>query len=360
MLTQSTSPSLVASNVACTGKLKHLACCWLPPFLFGLLALGIHQGGYWLLLPAFCLLLVLPLLDLLTGWQDTAHFEKPDFSAAQISLLNWCPRVYALLYLGSLGWAVFHLQRFTQLELGLLLADFSLLAGICFAAAHELLHAKHPIDQFLQRITTVVLFYPHYKLIHIRSHHVHVGTAVDENTAWLNESFYAYLFRTVPGSMLRCWQLEARYAGQGSLFRRLVRNKMTGYALGQVVFLLALYLLVGLPGLVFYLAHVLGAHIVLESVNYIQHYGLLRQEQAGQYEDTGGEHSWDTYHFFSSYATFRVGHHSYHHLAVKPYYLLGTEPKAPRLPMGYFWSIGLVMLPLVWRRVINPKLKPVA
>ena len=137
---------------------------------------------------------------------------------------------------------------------------------------------------------------------------------------------------------------------------RVFRNKMVYYAAGQVVLLVAMYLVSGGWGLLFYLGHIIGAHIVLESVNYIQHYGLLRERCEGEYKDTGPEHSWDTYHFFSSYVTFRVGHHSYHHLAVKPYYLLAAEPKAPTLPVGYLWSIPLVLLPPVWRRVINTRL----
>ena len=58
--------------------------------------------------------------------------------------------------------------------------------------------------------------------------------------------------------------------------------------------------------------------------------------------------------------TFRVGHHSYHHIAVQPYYLLATEPRAPKLPAGYFWSIAMVLLPPWWRRVIHPRLKAAA
>jgi alkane 1-monooxygenase len=132
------------------------------------------------------------------------------------------------------------------------------------------------------------------------------------------------------------------------------------YALCQFALLLAVFWLSGLWGLLFYIAHIVGAHIVLESVNYIQHYGLLRKQNDGEYEKTAPEHSWDTYHFFSSYVTFRVGHHSYHHLAVKPYYLLATEPQAPTLPVGYLWSIAMVMLPPWWRRVIHRKLNAVS
>ncbi len=108
--------------------------------------------------------------------------------------------------------------------------------------------------------------------------------------------------------------------------------------------------------MLFYLAQIIGTHIVLESVNYIQHYGLLRKQHDGEYEKTGAEHTWDADHFFSSFMTFRVGHHSYHHLVVKPYYLLDTEAQAPKLPMGYFWSIAMVLLPPWWHRVINPRL----
>src|SRR5690349_21934581 len=99
---------------------------------------------------------------------------------------------------------------------------------------------------------------------------------------------------------------------------------MYRFALAQIVLVGALYWFAGAHGLLFYFGQVIGAHIVLESVNYIQHYGLMRKGQGDRYEQTAGEHSWDTYHFFSSYATFRVGHHSFHHLSLKPYYLLAS------------------------------------
>jgi alkane 1-monooxygenase len=338
---------------AMPGKGRHILFCFLPLFLFVLLGVGILGRGYWFSSPIVFLLVVVPVLDLLTGWQDTGHFDKTDFSPFQTFLFNWNTRLYALLYMGFLAWFAVNIHRFNALETGLIIGCMSLVGGICFAAAHELLHAKETIDQVLQRITTSVLFYPHYKLIHIRSHHLNVGTPEDENTAWFNESVYAYFYRTIPGSMIRSWRLEARrFGGWGA-----IRNKMYSYAVGQVVLLVVLYLISGLAGLMFYLAQIVGAHIVLESVNYIQHYGLMREKHEGEYDRTAAEHSWDTYHFFSSYVTYRVGHHSYHHLAVKPYYLLATEPQAPKLPAGYFWSITMVLLPPWWRRVINPKLK---
>jgi alkane 1-monooxygenase len=332
------------------GKYRHIAVSFLPHIPLLLLGLGILYRGYWLLLPALFLLVVVPLLDTLTGWQDDVAFEKNDFSRINTSLFNWNTRLYAIFYLIAVIFLVKFTGRLTPFETGFVALSLSLLGGIAFAAAHELLHGKEAIDQVLQRILTTVLFYPHYKMIHIQSHHAHAATDHDKNTAWLNESIYRYLARTVPESMIRCWQMEAaRRPG-------ILRNKMFAFAIGQIVFLTALYFFAGAQGVLFYVGQLVGAHIVLESVNYIQHYGLMREQHDGEYEKTGAEHSWDTYHYFSSHATFRVGHHSYHHISVKPYYLLAPEPKAPKLPVGYFWAIPMVFLPFFWRRVINRKL----
>jgi alkane 1-monooxygenase len=349
------APSNKAKNTLKRHKYRHLMACCLPLSVFVLLWLGLHVGGYWLLLPIVFLMVLIPLLDLITGWQDTLHFDTEDFSFLEVSLLNWNTRLFALLHMGFIIYLAMSIRQFSVGEIALLIVCLSLFGGIAFSAAHELVHAKQPFDQVLQRILTSFLFYPHYKLIHIRSHHVHTSTDHDENTAWLNETIYSYIGRTIPGSAIRCWQMENKYAEQQGA--AIFQNKMYLFAAGQLIVLAAMFMLSGVWGFLFYLAQTIGSHIVLESVNYIQHYGLIREQRDGEYEKTGAEHSWDTYHYFSSYMTFRVGHHSYHHIAVKPYYLLGTEAEAPKLPVGYFWAIPVVFLPPWWRGVINPRLK---
>ncbi|HYF36289.1 MAG TPA: fatty acid desaturase [Prosthecobacter sp.] len=341
-------------------KQRHILACLLPQLLILTMVAGIWGGGFWLLLPTVFLMVAIPALDLLTGWQDTQTFEKSDFTKTDLAILHWNTRLYAIFYVAIIIYLAATIRGYSFIEAALAVLAAGLLGGIGFGASHELLHCKEQIDQFIQRITTAFLFYPHYKLIHIRSHHVHAGTDHDENTAWLNESIYSYIARTIPGSMVRCWKLEQPRDGRRLAFGELLRNQMVIYALGQVALLAAMFIIGGGAGLLFYVAHVIVAHVVLESVNYIQHYGLMREKADGEYEKTGAEHSWDTYHYFSSYITFRVGHHSYHHIAVKPYYLLVAEPEAPKLPVGYFWAIPMVFLPGWWRRVINPRLQTAA
>src|SRR5208282_6607294 len=125
------SPSTAAS-----GKYRHLIFCFLPQLPFALLALGVYGGGYWLSLPLLFLLAAVPLLDLLTGWQDNGHFVRNDFSPLEISLLHWNTRLYALFYMGAVVYFAMSIHRFTAMEIGLILATSSLLGGIGFAAAH--------------------------------------------------------------------------------------------------------------------------------------------------------------------------------------------------------------------------------
>jgi alkane 1-monooxygenase len=340
---------------------RHWAWCLLPQLVFVAFAIGVLGRGLWCGLPVILLLVVLPGLDLVTGWQDDHQPRSNDFGPLELALLRWNPRLYAALNVAALLFIILSVKRFSALELWLLGASASLVSAVGFAAAHELLHGQRA-DQWVQRVLTPFLFYPHYKLIHIYAHHVHVGTPADENTAWRGESIYQYLWRTVPGSVARCWTLDRERRSRAD--RRFnakaqpLRNRMLLHAAGQLALLAALFGLSGSTGLLFYIGHVIGAHVVVESVNYIQHYGLLRREigRSGTYERTAPEHSWDTYHFFSSYVTFRVGHHASHHLSAGPYYLLSPEPASPRLPVGYFWAIPLVLLPPAWWLVIDPRL----
>jgi alkane 1-monooxygenase len=338
---------------------RHVAWCLLPQLLFVLWSMGLWAGQGWTALPVLFLLVAVPTLDWLTRWQDDARFMPTDFGAFPRAVLRWNVRIYAVLSVASVSFVTLSVARFSKLEIGFLLASASLMSAVGFAAAHELLHAPSRIDQALQAVSTRFLFYPHYKLIHIYSHHVHVGTPLDQNTAWPGEGIYRYLWRTVPGSMQRCWVLEReRMTRSGERSRvEWLRNRMVVYGVGQVLWVTVVYLLAGFSGLAFYVAHFLGAHVLLESVNYIQHYGLLRAPWANsnQFERTAPRHSWDSYHWFSSYVTFRTGHHSNHHVHAGSYHLLAPEAAAPRLPVGYFWAIPLVLVPPLWKAVIRTR-----
>src|SRR6185503_19721835 len=146
--------SPASASVANPAKRRHFVFCFLPQAPLVLLALGALYGGYWLSAPAIFLLIIVPLLDLLTGWQDKGRFERSDFSSAEIFLLHWNTRLYAILYVTAVIWFAMSLDRFTARETSFLVVSLSLIGGTGFAAAHELLHGRQGLDQVLQRITT--------------------------------------------------------------------------------------------------------------------------------------------------------------------------------------------------------------
>ena len=336
----------------------HTLLCFLPLGLFGLLFIGLQVGGMYLLLPALFMVLVVPLLDTITGWQSTQNFREKDFTALEKAALDLSPRMYAVAYFLSVLTVAYGINRFDGTEIICLVLVFSLIGANCFGVTHELLHRQTKLDYRLQFIGSIFLGYPHYRIIHLRSHHIQAATEEDKNTAWINEGYFSYLMRTIPESFARSWELETnRLVRRNGYSGPVYQNKVLVFWTVELIFQIVVIALLGLVAWAFVLAQIIGSNLILESVNYLQHYGLMRRAHGGKYEKIGSAHSWDSYHFFSSYLTYRVGHHCYHHLEPnEPYYLLKAVPDSPKLPVGYLWAIVLTMVPPLWRAVIHPRL----
>jgi alkane 1-monooxygenase len=97
----------------------------------------------------------------------------------------------------------------------------------------------------------------------------------------------------------------------------------------------------------------------LESVNYIEHYGIVRREIApGKYERVNPLHSWNANHLFSNLVLFQLQRHSDHHAcASRPYQVLRHFDESPQLPFGYPLMILMATVPPVWFAVIDKRLK---
>ena len=99
--------------------------------------------------------------------------------------------------------------------------------------------------------------------------------------------------------------------------------------------------------------------ILLETVNYIEHYGLQRKQFAeGKFERAMPQHSWNSNHILGRLMLFELSRHSDHHyLASKKYQLLQHHDDAPQLPTGYPGSMILSLVPPVWFYLMNPRIK---
>jgi alkane 1-monooxygenase len=241
-------------------------------------------------------------------------------------------------------------------DIGLALT-VGMVSGVAINTAHELGHKRASLERWLSRVALAQSGYGHFFIEHNRGHHVRVATPEDPASSRFGESFYAFLPRTVIGSLRSAWELEAVRLGR--LGARVLgpRNDILGaWAMTLVLFavLSAAFGAVVIPLLV--LQAVVG-FCLLEVVNYLEHYGLLRsRREDGRYERTRPEHSWNSNSAASNVLLYHLQRHSDHHAnPVRRYQALRHVEEAPQLPTGYAGMIVLALLPPLWRRVMDPR-----
>jgi alkane 1-monooxygenase len=200
----------------------------------------------------------------------------------------------------------------------------------------------------------ITVNYAHFFVEHIRNHHRNVGTSRDPATARFGENVYGFFFRTVPQQYFSAVKIEAQrlkrnnYSGYG------IRNFVVRASLAEVIICAALFYFFGRNVLIAYLVQSVIAVFLLEYVNYIEHYGLVRVEG----KKVNATHSWQSDLPISRFALIELSRHPDHHLtASKPYHTLESHEESPVLPLGYFGSFYTALIPPLWFRVVNPVLK---
>jgi alkane 1-monooxygenase len=302
---------------------------------------------------------IFPLLDLAIGMDARNPPDSMIKWLEQDRYYRWCtylylPIQYAGLVFACMLWSSGSLSTADSVGLALTVA---MVSGIAINTAHELGHKRASSERWLSRVALAQSGYGHFFIEHNRGHHVRVATPEDPASARLGESFYAFLPRTVTGSLRSAWELERtrlQRLGSGTLTFR--NDILTAWAMTAVLYaaLLAAFGTVVLPYLVIQSA--LG-FCLLEVVNYLEHYGLLRQRRDdGRYERTRPEHSWNSNSAASNVLLYHLQRHSDHHAnPIRRYQALRHVEEAPQLPTGYAGMILLALFPPVWRRVMDPR-----
>ena len=326
------------------------------PFLTWGLARASGLGVLWYFGPML-VFGIFPLLDLAIGMDARNPPEGVLKWLEQDRYYRWCtylylPLQYAGLILGCWLIARGGLSTFDRVGLALTLG---MVSGIAINTAHELGHKRDDLERWLSRIALAQSGYGHFFIEHNRGHHVRVATPEDPASARLGESFYAFLPRTVSGSLRSAWELERtrlRRMGRSAWSPR--NDILTAWAMSVVLFgvLVAGFGAVLIPYLL--LQAVVGFSL-LEVVNYLEHYGLLRQRREdGRYERTRPEHSWNSNSAASNVLLYHLQRHSDHHAnPLRRYQALRHVQEAPQLPTGYAGMILTAIVPPVWRRVMD-------
>jgi alkane 1-monooxygenase len=331
------------------------------PWVFsGSLLAFAWSGQWWCLLYApVTVHLLIPLLDLVFG-EDFSN--PPESAVAQLEqdffyrALVWAfvPSQLAGTVYGAWLATTLSLPWYAFVALVLTVGSFN---GIGIGTAHELGHKKEKLDRWLAQIALAPTLYGHFFVEHNRGHHQRVATFEDPASARMGESFWAFLPRTVLGSLRSAWELERdRLARQGLSVWHVGNHNLQAWSY-SIVFFGALALWLGWPALVFLLLQGLYGASMLEVVNYVEHYGLLRQKDAThRYVRCAPEHSWNSNHLVGNILLYHLQRHSDHHAhPTRRYQALRHFEAAPQLPAGYATMITLAYFPRLWFYVMDPR-----
>jgi alkane 1-monooxygenase len=225
--------------------------------------------------------------------------------------------------------------------------------------AHELGHRVTKFEQTLAKLLLLTSLYIHFFIEHNKGHHKNVATPEDPSSARYNEPIYIFYFRTIIFSYLSAWKIANDEMKKKGLAVLNLKNEMLQAHIIQIAFVVLIFFVFTPLITLYFLAAAFIGILLLETVNYIEHYGLQRKQTAsGNYERAMPGHSWNSSHPLGRLMLFELSRHSDHHyLASRKYQTLQHHDDAPQLPTGYPGSMLLALLPPAWFYVMNRKIK---
>lgn len=316
----------------------------------------------WICTPLFVFTLI-PLLDAVFGDNPTNPPESDYKRLKTSSIYAWLPRCYAMAQCLFLAWAATHVVQLSWSASLLFALSVGLVTGsVGINLAHELGHKTTRLDQWLSQFLLFQVNYMHFFIEHNKGHHAQVATPADPASSRLGESVYAFLPRTLLGSWRSAWQIECRRLERKGLTPWSTYNAMLWYALLPQFGALILGIVLGPKAVVFFYTQACVAVLLLEVINYVEHYGLSRRKlSSGRYEKVTEYHSWNATPLVSGYFLFHLQRHADHHAhPLRPYQTLRHMPQSPQLPAGYASMVPLALVPVLWRKVMDPRVLAVS
>lgn len=324
--------------------------------------LGLWSG--WLNLFAFLPILVLevllPILDYLVGTDTRNPRQKEDGNHRTTRFYEGLVFACLPVHLALLAWAgavLFSNPGFSTAGFIGWTLSLGYIGGItAINAAHELIHRPSRWLRAAGGTLLSAVCYPGFKVEHVRGHHVHVSTPEDASSARKGDSLYRFVPRAMALNTINAWRLEAARLKRIGLPWWHYRNELIGWHGLSAALVVVHALAYGPAGVAFFLGQALFAIYSLETINFVEHYGLRRRKlKNGRYERPDITHSWNSCHRVSNLMLFNLARHSDHHAnPTRPYPLLMHNEASPQLPAGYAAMFVLAAFPPLWRRVMDP------
>lgn len=305
---------------------------------------------------------IVPVLEVFTPVSSDNFPVEAEDSRSRRRWFDWLLYLNVPLLFGILGGYIFLVenQSFSPAELlGLTLSVGIVVGANGINVAHELGHRNTRGEQFLSKMLLLPALYQHFFVEHNRGHHKHVATDRDPASARFGENLYTFWWRSVTGSWRSAWAIERERLQKEGRSVWSWSNEMLRFAVFQTGWLVGVFSLTGWRGLLGAVAVAVVGFLLLETINYVEHYGLRRRLlDSGRPEPVGPQHSWNSDHEVGRILLYELTRHSDHHFkATRKYQILRHLDESPQLPYGYPTSIVLAMLPPLWFAVMNPLLE---
>ena len=346
-----------------TQEIGSAAPFWISIMLAGTVFVAAIFGGWTIFLIPFYGMFLSSIFDRLLS-DNTVNFD-PETEDSRLTWHRMVTIIWLPLQIAFVFFALIAATRFDHMStteaVFLFIAIGVATGGIGIVYAHELIHQKNKLERNLGDALLAMVLYGHFRTKHILIHHRYVGTPKDPVTARYNEGFHRFFFRLLPQGLKASWQVETDRLAKRELPIWDRTNPFWRYTLWPLGFLAIAWAIGGWAGVGLYLLQALIAVTFLELTNYVEHYGLVRKHLGdGKYEHVHPHHSWNSSQRVTNYLLINLQRHSDHHYKPERRFpLLQTyeATEAPQLPYGYPMMAAMALIPPLWRRVMNPRVR---
>lgn len=337
--------------------MKYLLAYCVPLFAF----LGIYFGGFWSYAGVLFAFGIIPVMELFlpTDEKNYSNCEIKD----KLENRFFDVLLYLNIFIVS-GILLFVLQKVSSDQLstieiiGTILSLGVVLGSNGINVAHELGHRDKVVERILGKLLLIPSHYTHFFIEHNHGHHLHVSTPEDPSTAKYNQSLYMFWIQTVFGTYVKAWHIQKKLNQIENHTFLSIKNDMFWFTIIQLSYLFSIYFFFSKIGfLVAILAGIVG-FLLLETINYIEHYGLKRNLlPSGRYERVSEKHSWNSNQVLGRIMLYELTRHSDHHYkSQKKYQILEYHDVSPQMPFGYPTSMVLSFFPPLWFAVMNKRI----
>lgn len=336
--------------------LKYLAAFSIPIMAF----LGLSLQGNWVWATPIFAFVGIPILELIFPL-DTTNLQPEEVdNRLKQKLFDWLLYLNLPIVYGILIYALVLVtgQSLETYELVGLVFSVGIVLGVNgINVGHELGHRQTTNERFLGKALLLPSFYMHFYIEHNFGHHLHAATPEDPATAKYNQSVYSFWFTSTIRQYFNAWSIQKKLLKNTHQSFFSFKNDMLWYTVFQISYLLAVTLALGTTALLFAICAGIVGFVLLETVNYIEHYGLLRSKtKSGRYERVREIHSWNSNHVIGRIVLYELTRHSDHHYkSSKKYQILDCHEDSPQMPFGYPTSMVLAMVPPLWFKIMNKR-----